>query len=204
MTELSPYRLHDIKEQYRNAALKLLPCNTLSTIHDLQCGHRVKQVEARNACGSNCAHSSPGSQAFTGAQREFRQEPGPIICPLCTFRLIAREKGIDVLGIHSAEVNVELDSLTGLRLMSSTEVSYNKHIEKMIGQGSRLAEVMVELDNLSELVRQSAHVVIGTASVADTPIVMDGEVVPTEVETGEDPDDFGEAGTDLIWTERKL
>ncbi|KAJ4335165.1 hypothetical protein N0V87_006319 [Didymella glomerata] len=182
MYESPPYRLLDIKEKYLKTGLKLLPCNTLSKIHDLECDHRVQQVDVRNTCGSNCSHSSPGNQAFAGAERHFRQDPNPTICPICAFKLIAGEKGIDVLGVHDAKMNIELAGLPGLRLMSSTEVSYNHYTEKMTRQGFRRAESMDELDNLAELVRQNPHIVIGTQEITETQVMMDGMVCSTDDE----------------------
>jgi hypothetical protein len=204
MSDSPSYCLLDIKAQYRKTAMKLLPCNTMSKIHDLECGHRVQQVDVRNTCGSNCSHSSSGNQTFTGAQRHYRQESNPIICPVCTFRIIAGEKGIDVLGVHDAKVNVELEGLPGLRLMSSAEVRYNKCIEKMTTQGCRRAEPMVELDNLAELVRQNPQIVVGADDYPDMQVMMDGLVVPTEDQMGDMPDDFEEVGMDLVWIEEKL
>ncbi|KAF3043942.1 hypothetical protein E8E11_008260 [Didymella keratinophila] len=130
----------------------------MSKIHYLVCGHRVQQIDMRNTRGSNCAHSSFGTQASVGAQREFRQDTSHIICPSCTFKLDAGEKSIDVQAVHDAKVNVKLDGLAGLRLMSSTKVRYNHHIEKMATQGYRRVESIDRMcDNGSWGVSGSAY-----------------------------------------------
>ncbi|KAF3034155.1 hypothetical protein E8E12_004355 [Didymella heteroderae] len=203
MDDSPSYLLINIKKKHRKTAMKLLPCNTLSRMHDLYCGHRVQQVDLRAACGSNCSRSSPGNQAFTGAERRFRQDSDSIICPVCAFKTIASEKGINVLSVHHASVSVELDGLPRLRLMSAAEVRYNSCTEMMTAQGYRRAEPVLELDYLAELVRQNPQIVVGANDGPDLQVIMNGLVVSIEDQTDDMADDFEEGGMDLVWIEEK-
>ncbi|KAF1923496.1 uncharacterized protein M421DRAFT_425717 [Didymella exigua CBS 183.55] len=199
MSRLPSYRPLNIKEQYRKTAIKLLPCNTPSTIHDLEYGHRVQLVDARNTCGSNCMHNSHGGRAFVGAQRQFRQEPDTITCPVCTFKDVADETGINVENINHAKLLFSPHATGGLQLLSAAEWRYNKCIEWMLAQGCRRTEPVAETDNVAELVRQNPHVEVGTDDIPDMQAMMDGVVVSTEEKTV-DVADSGD-GLGLIWIE---
>ena len=137
------------------------------------------QGDGRNVCGSNCKHDSASKQAFEGAQRRVCQESYTIICPICTFRSIAGEKGINVVDVCDAELVMGMQELRGLRLMSATGARYSRCIEKMLAQGYRRAEPMVEIDNLAELVRQNPGILAGAEEILGLQVTMDGVCVVT-------------------------
>jgi hypothetical protein len=96
------------------------PCNSSSTFHDLQCGHRI-QTEYTASCGATCVHPMQNQ---------------PFACPTCLIDVVRAEVALDSLTLQSNDDST-MDG-TGPTQEDRIQHFANKYVTAMLKKGYRV------------------------------------------------------------------
>ncbi|KAH7389767.1 hypothetical protein BKA66DRAFT_440049 [Pyrenochaeta sp. MPI-SDFR-AT-0127] len=104
------------------------PCNALSLLHDLQCGHRI-QTEYLASCGVLCVRPTGGP---------------PFVCPTCLIDVVRAEVALE-------DLTLQLNDDISMKDNSPTQEEKarrfaDKYVQAMVKKGYRTCKVVSKLD----------------------------------------------------------
>ncbi|RAR11367.1 xaa-pro dipeptidase [Stemphylium lycopersici] len=104
------------------------PCNSSSTFHDLQCGHRI-QTEYTASCGVLCARPVQGQ---------------PFICPTCLIDVVRAEVALEGLSLKLNDGT----AMEGVKTSAEEEVRRfaDKYVAALLRKGYRACKAASKFD----------------------------------------------------------